>query len=47
MIVEKLHPSGGWLICALIGGRLITRRYFGYSKRVAVAMFNRDTRRLD
>lgn len=45
MIVERMTPSGGWLISAMIGGYLVTRRYFGYSKREAIAEFKDETKR--
>jgi hypothetical protein len=35
VIVERLIPSGGWLIY----GRGITRRYFGYTKREAIRRY--------
>lgn len=43
MTIERMTPSGGWLITAIIGGYLVTRRYFGYSKREALAMFKDET----
>lgn len=43
MTVERMTPSGGWMVSAMIGGYLVTRRYFGYSKREAAAMFKRET----
>lgn len=44
MIVERMTPSGGWRISAMIGGYLVSRRYFGYSKREAIAEFKDETR---
>lgn len=42
MSVEKLHPSGAIRVSAIIGGYLVSRVYFGYSKRQAVAMFKAE-----
>ena len=39
MIVERMTASGGWRVSAMIGGYLVSRRYFGYSKREAIAKF--------
>lgn len=44
MIVERMTPSGGWRVSAMIGGYLVTRRYFGYSKREAIAKFKDETK---
>ena len=40
--IERLHPSGGWLVSAVIDGYRVARRYFGYTKREAVAMFRAE-----
>lgn len=37
--VTKLFPSGALEVCAVAGGQLIRRRYFGYSKREAIRAF--------
>lgn len=44
MTIERMTPSGGWMISAVIGGYLVTRRYFGYSKREAIAEFQDETK---
>lgn len=44
MTVERMTPSGGWRVSAMIGGYLVSRRYFGYSKREAIARFNDETK---
>jgi hypothetical protein len=41
MTIEKTI-SGAWLISDISGGRLISRVYFGYSKREAVRAFIRE-----
>ncbi len=35
----KLFPSGALELCALVSGSLVSRRYFGYTRREAFAMF--------
>jgi hypothetical protein len=39
--VEKTI-SGSWRVSDIVGGRLISRVYFGYSKREAVRAFIRE-----
>ncbi len=34
--------EGAWRVSAIVGGYLITRRYIGYTRREAVAMFRRE-----
>ena len=36
--------QGAWEISALVGSYLVTRQYFGYSKREAIAAFKGETR---
>jgi hypothetical protein len=40
---ERLQPSGGWSISAVVGGSYsgyrVQRSYYGYSKREALALF--------
>jgi hypothetical protein len=43
MSVRQLH-NGAWEVSDLIDGRLVTRVYYGYTKRDAVREFARDTR---
>lgn len=45
MTAERLFPSGAWRIFAMIGGHLVSRVYFGYTKREAVAMFREEMAR--
>lgn len=42
MTVERMFPSGGWLITDIIGGYCISRRYFGYTKREAIKLFRNE-----
>lgn len=43
MMIEKI--TGGYCISDLIDGHLVTRRYFGHTKREALANFKRDTKK--
>lgn len=43
MSTTKLH-SGAWQISAIISGRLITRTYYGYTKREAVRLFRTESK---
>ena len=36
--------NGSYVVDAIIGGYLVTRVYYGYSKREAVAAFNAEMR---
>jgi hypothetical protein len=40
--VEKNH-YGAWVISAFIGGYLVTRQFYGYTKRQAVSRFLEQT----
>jgi hypothetical protein len=40
--VERNH-AGAYVLSAIVGGYLVTRQYYGYTKRDAVALFRRDT----
>lgn len=35
--------EGAWVISAIVDGYLVTRRYYGYTKREAVRLFRRET----
>lgn len=39
LTITKLFPSGALEVCAVVKGQLVSRRYFGYTRREAVAMF--------
>ena len=43
MIAEKNY-EGAWVISDIVGGYLVTRRYYYYSKREALAMFRAEAR---
>jgi hypothetical protein len=38
MTIEHNH-AGAWIISDIIAGYLVTRTYYGYTKREAVALF--------
>lgn len=42
MTIEKLYPSGGYLVSDIIDGQLVKRRYYGYTKKESVRMFKHD-----
>lgn len=44
MTIERTF-QGAWRVSAMIDGYLVSRQYFGYTKREAVAAFREDTRR--
>jgi hypothetical protein len=37
--VERIHPSGAYLLSTIYGGRYIHMQYMGYTKREALRMF--------
>ena len=43
MTIEK-NNAGAWVISDIIGGYLVTRKYYYYSKREAVALFRADSK---
>jgi len=43
MTITKLFPSGAWEVYSIIGGYLVRRVYFGYTKRQALRMFKAET----
>jgi hypothetical protein len=42
MTVTKLFPSGCWEICDIIDGIFVSRRYFFYTKKEAIAEFKKE-----
>lgn len=44
MTIEKIFPSGGWIISAMVNGRYVKSRYFGYTKKQAIAMFKQEVK---
>jgi hypothetical protein len=45
MTVEKMFPSGGYLISDIINDQYVSRRYFGYLKKEAIAEFKQEFRK--
>lgn len=45
MTITKIRHSGAYQISAVIGGHLVTRTYYGYTKRESVQEFNKETRK--
>jgi hypothetical protein len=41
MIAEKNY-EGAWVVSDIVGGYWVTRRYYYYTKREALAMFRRE-----
>lgn len=44
MTIERLFPSGGYLIYTIHKGYFFSRRYFGYTKKEAVQQFRQEVR---
>jgi hypothetical protein len=44
MTVERMFPSGGYRIDDVVGGYLVTKWYYGYTKREAIKLFKEETR---
>jgi hypothetical protein len=42
MTIEKSFPSGAYVITAIKDNHLVVRRYFGYTKKAATALFNKE-----
>jgi hypothetical protein len=38
------NSEGAWRISDIVDGYLVTRRYYGYTKREAVRLFKEETR---
>lgn len=43
MSVEKNY-QGGYVISDIIGGYLVTKSYYGYTKREAISLFKKETK---
>jgi len=43
MTITKLFPSGAYVISAMIHGHLVTRTYYGYSRKNSIICFKLDT----
>jgi hypothetical protein len=46
MTIDKNY-EGAWIVSDIVGGYLVTRKYYGYGKREALAMFRREVRAND
>lgn len=44
MTVTKQAHSGAYVVSDLVDGYLVTRTYYGFTKREAVRMFREETR---
>jgi hypothetical protein len=42
MTIERHFPSGAWIIYELYHGHLVQRRYEGYTKKEAIALFKKE-----
>ena len=42
MTAEKIAPSGAWRVSAMRGGHLVSRVYYGFTKREALAEFRHE-----
>ena len=42
MTAEKVFPSGAWRISAMCDGHLVSRVYYGSTKREALAAFRQE-----
>lgn len=45
MTIERTF-QGAWRVSAIVAGRLVSRQYFGMSKRESVAEFRAETANL-
>jgi hypothetical protein len=43
MSIDK-NSEGAWRISDVVDGYLVTRRYYGYTKREAIKLFKEETR---
>lgn len=41
MSIERNY-EGAWVVSDIVGGYRVCRRYYGYSRREALAMFRRE-----
>ena len=42
MTATKQFPSGAWTISDIVNGYLVSRTYYGYTKREAMAAFRAE-----
>jgi hypothetical protein len=45
--MTRLFPSGDWQISAIVGNRLLSRRFSGYTKREALALYRAEVRTMN
>jgi hypothetical protein len=43
MTAERNH-AGAWVVSDIVAGYLVTRSYYGYTKREALALFKQENR---
>ncbi len=39
LAVSRAYPSGAWIVAAIVGDCRVSRTYFGYTRREAIARF--------
>ena len=39
MIVERVAHSGAWIVYGVVNGYLLTRTYYGYTKRESIRLW--------
>lgn len=39
LAVSRAFPSGAWIVAAIVGDCRVSRTYFGYTRREAIARF--------
>ena len=44
MTAER-NQAGAWIVSALVRGYLVTRRYYGYTRREAIRAFRAEVER--
>jgi hypothetical protein len=45
MSVTRVWHSGAWIVSDTVRGYLVTRTYYGYTKREAVRLFREEKRK--
>ena len=45
MSVSRVWHSGAWIVSEIVGGYLVSRTYYGFTKREAVARFRAEKKR--
>lgn len=44
MTCTKNKINGSWVISDIVGGYLVTRTYYGYTKKEAIQMFKNEVK---